>query len=91
MHKPMDAVFLSVETMVTIGYGVPHNYWQGCWSGLILLTVQVRLSLLPLLFTLHPLDRTAINLLQRLVGPSRVVYWHPAWFGRPFAGSSWTQ
>merc|ERR1719291_758169 len=34
--------------MVTIGYGVPDPYMQGCWQGAVTLTVQ---SLLQLLIT----------------------------------------
>jgi hypothetical protein len=34
------AYYLSMETMVTIGYGVPDPYYNGCWEGTIVITVQ---------------------------------------------------
>ncbi|CAK0801265.1 unnamed protein product, partial [Prorocentrum cordatum] len=42
------AYLLSLETMVTIGYGVPDPYMEGCWEGAATLTIQ---SLLQLLIT----------------------------------------
>merc|ERR1712110_225493 len=34
------AYYLSMETMVPIGYGVPDPYFNGCWQGTILVTSQ---------------------------------------------------
>lgn len=34
------AYMLSLETMVTIGYGVPDPYMNGCWQGALVLTSQ---------------------------------------------------
>jgi potassium inwardly-rectifying channel subfamily J len=36
----VKAYYLSMETMVTIGYGVPDPYYNGCWQGAILVTIQ---------------------------------------------------
>lgn len=35
-----QAYYLSLETMVTIGYGVPDQYYNDCWEGAVVLTVQ---------------------------------------------------
>lgn len=35
-----DAFYLSVETMVTIGYGVPDPYFRGCLSGAFVILIQ---------------------------------------------------
>jgi len=40
------AYYLSLETMVTIGYGVPDPYFNSCWEGTILITVQSLLHFL---------------------------------------------
>lgn len=40
------AYLLSVETMMTIGYGVPDPYMKGCWAAPLVLTVQSLLQLL---------------------------------------------
>lgn len=41
----IKAYLLSLETMVTIGYGVPDPYLNGCWQGPIVLTMQSLLQL----------------------------------------------
>jgi len=40
------AYMLSLETMVTIGYGVSDPYMQGCWQGPVILTTQSLLQML---------------------------------------------
>jgi len=40
------AYLLALETMMTIGYGVPDPYMQGCWQGAVVLTMQSILSML---------------------------------------------
>lgn len=40
------AYLLSVETMLTIGFGLPDPFMKGCWEGAIVLTVQCLLNLL---------------------------------------------
>lgn len=40
------AYLLSVETMMTIGYGVPDPFMQRCWQGPVVLTAQCLLNLL---------------------------------------------
>eukprot|EP00931_Biecheleriopsis_adriatica_P045894 TRINITY_DN26302_c0_g1_i1.p1 TRINITY_DN26302_c0_g1~~TRINITY_DN26302_c0_g1_i1.p1 ORF type:complete len:621 (-),score=81.84 TRINITY_DN26302_c0_g1_i1:72-1934(-) len=42
----LKAYLLSLETMTTIGYGVPDPYMKGCWQAPIVLTGQVLLNLL---------------------------------------------
>jgi len=42
----VKAYFLSMETMMTIGYGVPDPYMKGCISGAIVLTMQSLIQLL---------------------------------------------
>jgi len=42
----LRAYMLSLETMVTIGFGVPDPYMNGCWHGAVLLTLQSLLQLL---------------------------------------------
>lgn len=39
------AYMLSLETMITIGFGVPDPYMNGCWRGTIVLTTQSLLQL----------------------------------------------
>ena len=34
---PGEAIFFSLETMVTVGYGAETTYWRGCWEGTVLL------------------------------------------------------
>lgn len=36
----LRAYLLSVESMLTIGYGVPDPYMKGCWQGAVVLTMQ---------------------------------------------------
>ena len=43
-NKFLDAFYLSVETAVTIGYGVPDPYMNGCKSGLVFLLGQALLG-----------------------------------------------
>mmetsp|Transcript_76822 Transcript_76822/g.223033 ORF Transcript_76822/g.223033 Transcript_76822/m.223033 type:complete len:978 (-) Transcript_76822:103-3036(-) len=40
-----QAYYLSLETMVTIGYGVPDTYYNDCWEGAVVLTVQSLLQM----------------------------------------------
>eukprot|EP00929_Paragymnodinium_shiwhaense_P061873 TRINITY_DN30909_c0_g1_i1.p1 TRINITY_DN30909_c0_g1~~TRINITY_DN30909_c0_g1_i1.p1 ORF type:complete len:617 (-),score=110.19 TRINITY_DN30909_c0_g1_i1:81-1931(-) len=40
----VKAYYLSLETAVTIGYGVPDPYFDGCWEGALVLTVQSLMS-----------------------------------------------
>jgi len=40
------AYMLSVETMMTIGYGVSDPYMNGCWQGPVIITTQSLLNLL---------------------------------------------
>mmetsp|Transcript_20189 Transcript_20189/g.55930 ORF Transcript_20189/g.55930 Transcript_20189/m.55930 type:complete len:557 (-) Transcript_20189:182-1852(-) len=40
------AYLFSVETMMTVGYGCPDPYMNGCWQGAVILTTQVLLQLL---------------------------------------------
>jgi len=40
------AYLLALETMMTIGYGVPDPYMKGCWQAPVVLTVQTLLQLL---------------------------------------------
>lgn len=40
------AFLLSVESMMTVGYGIPDPYMEGCWQGPPVLTVMVLLQLL---------------------------------------------
>lgn len=42
----VKAYLLSLETMMTIGYGVPDPYMNGCWQGPFVLTTQVLLNLI---------------------------------------------
>jgi len=41
-----EAVFISLETMTTIGFGVPRDYMDGCGSGMLIVTVQSVFSVL---------------------------------------------
>mmetsp|Transcript_59924 Transcript_59924/g.126856 ORF Transcript_59924/g.126856 Transcript_59924/m.126856 type:complete len:669 (+) Transcript_59924:186-2192(+) len=38
--KFVRAYYLSLETMVTIGYGAPDQYYNDCWEGKLILTAQ---------------------------------------------------
>ncbi|CAL1139098.1 unnamed protein product [Cladocopium goreaui] len=42
----VKAYLLSLETMMTIGYGVPDPYMNGCWQGPFVLTTQVLVNLI---------------------------------------------
>lgn len=42
----ISAFLLSVEAMMTIGYGIPDPYMNGCWSGALVLSIQVLVHLL---------------------------------------------
>lgn len=46
IHSFTEALYLSLETMVTIGYGVPDPYFQGCMSGLVVILVSSLLGIL---------------------------------------------
>jgi len=39
-----DAIFLSIETMTTVGYGISGTYMNGCVEGMLVVTVQSILS-----------------------------------------------
>lgn len=38
--KFVRAYYLAVESMVTIGYGLPDPYYNNCWEGTVALTLQ---------------------------------------------------
>mmetsp|Transcript_30193 Transcript_30193/g.86490 ORF Transcript_30193/g.86490 Transcript_30193/m.86490 type:complete len:631 (+) Transcript_30193:106-1998(+) len=38
--KFIRAYYLSLETVVTIGYGAPDPFYDNCWQGTVLMTVQ---------------------------------------------------
>merc|ERR1719326_1776807 len=40
------AYLLALETLTTIGYGVPDPYMKGCWQAPVVLTIQTLLQLL---------------------------------------------
>eukprot|EP00928_Gymnodinium_smaydae_P045647 TRINITY_DN30398_c0_g2_i1.p1 TRINITY_DN30398_c0_g2~~TRINITY_DN30398_c0_g2_i1.p1 ORF type:complete len:612 (-),score=99.17 TRINITY_DN30398_c0_g2_i1:109-1872(-) len=40
------AYMLALETILTIGYGVPDPYMKGCWQGPLVMTMQSLVSLL---------------------------------------------
>lgn len=42
----LHALYFSVETMITIGYGVPDFYFNSCWSALVLITAQSLVGIL---------------------------------------------
>jgi len=42
----LRAYMLSVETMMTVGYGVSDPYMQGCWQGAVIITTQSLLQML---------------------------------------------
>eukprot|EP00439_Symbiodinium_sp_Y106_P063980 s190_g10.t1 len=42
----IKAYLLSLETMLTIGYGIPDPYMKGCWQGPFVLTSQLLLNLI---------------------------------------------
>lgn len=42
----LDAFYLSIETMTTIGYGVPDQYFNGCIGGLFVISTQALLGFL---------------------------------------------
>ncbi|CAJ1387213.1 unnamed protein product [Effrenium voratum] len=45
-HLVKATYLLSLETMMTIGYGVPDPYMNGCWQGPFVLTTQVLVNLI---------------------------------------------
>lgn len=46
LKHPIDAAFLSMETALTIGYGVPNIYWNSCYPGFFLISAQSVVALL---------------------------------------------
>mmetsp|Transcript_2714 Transcript_2714/g.5821 ORF Transcript_2714/g.5821 Transcript_2714/m.5821 type:complete len:464 (+) Transcript_2714:135-1526(+) len=61
---PGEAIFFSLETMVTVGYGAETTYWKGCWQGTVLLAIESVTSIL--------LDAVIIGFFfQRLIRPSQ--------------------
>jgi Inward rectifier potassium channel transmembrane domain len=41
IHDHMEALYFSLSTMTTIGYGVSDYYFGGCWTPLLLVLLQV--------------------------------------------------
>jgi hypothetical protein len=41
IHDHMEALYFSLSTMTTIGYGVSDYYFGGCWTPLLLVLAQV--------------------------------------------------
>jgi hypothetical protein len=41
IHTLMEALYFSLSTMATIGYGVQDYYFGGCWTPLLLVLAQV--------------------------------------------------
>jgi Inward rectifier potassium channel transmembrane domain/Inward rectifier potassium channel C-terminal domain len=41
IHNHMEALYFSLSTMATIGYGVSDYYFGGCWTPLLLVLAQV--------------------------------------------------
>jgi len=41
IHNHMEALYFSLSTMTTIGYGVSDYYFGGCWTPLLLVLAQV--------------------------------------------------
>lgn len=41
LHKPMEALFFSLSTMASIGYGVSDYYFGECWMPFLLVMIQV--------------------------------------------------
>jgi hypothetical protein len=41
IHDHMEALYFSLSTMTTIGYGVSDYYFGGCWTPLMLVLAQV--------------------------------------------------
>jgi Inward rectifier potassium channel transmembrane domain/Inward rectifier potassium channel C-terminal domain len=41
IHSHMEALYFSLSTMATIGYGVSDYYFGGCWSPLLLVLMEV--------------------------------------------------
>lgn len=46
MAKFQDAMLLSLETQLTIGYGVPDIYLNHCWEGTVLILTQSVVSIM---------------------------------------------
>jgi len=40
----LDAYYLSIETLETIGYGVPNQYFENCWEVAVILSVQAMVT-----------------------------------------------
>jgi len=49
-----DAFYLSVETQMTIGYGVPDSFFNECWEAAVLIVIQTVIGLM--------LDATVIGI-----------------------------
>lgn len=41
IHSHMEALYFSLSTLATIGYGVSDYYFGGCWSPLLLVLMEV--------------------------------------------------
>jgi Inward rectifier potassium channel transmembrane domain/Inward rectifier potassium channel C-terminal domain len=41
IHNYMEALYLSLSTMASIGYGVSNYYFGGCWTPLLLVLTQL--------------------------------------------------
>ena len=41
IHDHMEALYFSLSTMTTIGYGVSDYYFGGCWTPLLLIITQI--------------------------------------------------
>jgi potassium inwardly-rectifying channel subfamily J len=46
IHNHMEALYFSLSTMTTIGYGVSDYYFGGCWTPLLLVLAQVCCALI---------------------------------------------
>ena len=46
IHDHMEALYFSLSTMTTIGYGVSDYYFGGCWTPLLLVLMQVCCALI---------------------------------------------
>lgn len=44
IHNHMEALYFSLSTMTTIGYGVSDYYFGGCWTPLLLVLAQARMQ-----------------------------------------------
>jgi len=73
--KYLRAFYLSIQTFVTIGYGVPDPYYNGCWQGTILLTFQ---SLVAYFFNAVVIGSIFVRLTRPQKRASMVLFSHCA-------------